>query len=354
MPRNGGTSGQQRDVRSFFGGNSSSQKKVAVVPSSNRKRKRPTTNASAFGSCPLCNLSFPHHALEKHASTCEGKPDPTRKSVIPSASVTKRADINHKSVATNNSKRDATANNHRIPPIIKKPPLVPARKPTSVPVPGLLLFEDFITEEEEAQILETLDNPQRHDFVPWKPSTFNGQHDGKRWGVHCDLKSRQVTASPKDHPLPWFMDDIIIPRLGTFANLTRRGWIPNEANAIDYRRAKGHYLRNHVDNRQLSKEPIANLSLAGDCYMTFINEKQRRKDKNATTTTSRVLLKRRCLQILTGEARYDYSHGIRHQDLLSDRRVSLTMRESPVTRKVDSQRPHNQATLHQVLLQKNK
>ena len=71
--------------------------------------------------------------------------------------------------------------------------------------------------------------------------------------------------------------------------------------------------------------------------MTFRNEKKR-----GNTTTSgdasialpqekRVLLKRRCLQVLTGKARYDYSHGIRNVDLFSDRRVSLTMRESPLT-----------------------
>jgi hypothetical protein len=47
----------------------------------------------------------------------------------------------------------------------------------------------------------------------------------------------------------------------------------------------------------------------------------------------KVLLKPRTLQVLTGEARYDYTHGISHGDLLDEERISVTMRMSPVTRK---------------------
>jgi alkylated DNA repair dioxygenase AlkB len=98
--------------------------------------------------------------------------------------------------------------------------------------------------------------------------------------------------------------------------------IPNEINAIEYRKVLGHSLVSHVDDRQKHKEPIANLSLAGDCYMTYTNV------KDQTVRAKKVLLPRRTLQVLTGRARYDYAHGIANADLLSDRRVSLTMRET--------------------------
>jgi hypothetical protein len=74
--------------------------------------------------------------------------------------------------------------------------------------------------------------------------------------------------------------------------------------------------------------PSYSLSLAGDCYMTFRNQAMHR---NLAVPEQRVLLKRRCLQVLTGKARYDFSHGISNPDLRSDRRVSITMRESPLT-----------------------
>jgi alkylated DNA repair dioxygenase AlkB len=200
-------------------------------------------------------------------------------------------------------------------------------QPITMPIPGLFLVENFISEEEEQLILKTLDDSSRNDFLRWNPSKFNGTHFGKRWGVHCNLRTRTVT--PPEHPMPRFIHDILIPKLQALniPAIQKTDWIPNEANAIDYRRKQGHVLKSHVDNRQLSKEPIANLSLAGDCYMTFCNE----KIKCVPPLERKVLLKRRCLQVLTGEARYDYSHGIHNQDLLSDRRVSLTMRESPLT-----------------------
>lgn len=199
---------------------------------------------------------------------------------------------------------------------------------TSEPIPGLFLYDDFITEEEEERILSQLDGTDPEfstEFLPWKPANFNGSNTGKRWGVHCNLRDRRVGAA--ENPLPHFVTEIVLPKLIHMQAM--KGCQPNEANAIDYRRSQHHHLTSHVDDRKLSKEPIANLSLAGDCYMTFRNVALNR---NTAVTVQKVLLKRRCLQILTGKARYDFSHGIEHGDLLADRRVSVTMRESPLTR----------------------
>ena len=62
-----------------------------------------------------------------------------------------------------------------------------------------------------------------------------------------------------------------------------------------------------------------------DCFMTFKNE------KTPGSEIKKVFLKRGTLQVLTGRSRYDYSHGILNSDLLSQRRISVTMRESPLT-----------------------
>lgn len=239
---------------------------------------------SAYGVCPLCNISFPKHNLERHAATCDGTtPSSKRKEFVP-------------------KRRSALRD----------------LEPTSEPIPGLFLFEEFISKEEEREILAYLDSDKD---IPWKPATFNGRHRGKRWGVHCNLRSRSV--DPAETPLPDFMTRILLPRLKGLPDSS----FPNESNAIDYRKSKGDYLKAHVDDRQLSKEPIINLSLAGECFMTFRNTKH-----STAQDVHKVLLKPRCLQILTGKARYDFSHAIDNSDLLSDRRVSLTMRESPLTK----------------------
>jgi alkylated DNA repair dioxygenase AlkB len=255
------------------------QKPLASFFSGETPRKRRREEESRFGNCPLCNKSFPWHTLESHAATCNG-------------------------------------------PEAIKPALVGVViQPTSQPIPGLYLYHDFITEQEEELISQQLEN---EPSLPWLPSRFNGKNMGKRWGVHCNLRDRRVDAP--EHPLPDWFQTILLPKLKHLPPM--KGCIPNEANAIEYRRCEGHWLQSHVDDRKLSREPIANISLKGDCYMTYTNQALNR---NLAASKERVWLPRRCLQILTGTARYDFAHGIDHADLVSDRRVSVTMRESPLT-----------------------
>lgn len=266
---------KQKPLTSFFSGE---------TPPRKRPRKEEESASSRFGNCPLCHKSFPWHTLESHAATCNG-PEATK------------------------------------PQSETELVTVVMLQPTSQPLPGLYLYHDFITEAEEELISQQLDNEPN---LPWKESRFNGKNMGKRWGVHCNLRDRRVDAP--EHPLPDWFQTILLPKLKQLAPM--KGCIPNEANAIEYRRSQGHWLQSHVDDRKLSKEPIANISLVGDCYMTFTNQAPNR---NVAASKERVWLPRRCLQILTGTARYDFAHGIAHADLVSDRRLSVTMRESPLT-----------------------
>ena len=301
---------KQTSLSIFFEGNSSKRKPGSSLSSDKKRKRFVRKSGSSFGSCPLCNRSLPWHNLEQHASTCQGE-----------------AGSSNAGVANNQKHAVNEGSAQR----------VDQYQPSDEPIPGLFIYENFITEEEEAMILAELDGKpisiDDHDgnssvlennHLPWKLANFNGIHYGKRWGVHCNLRDRMV--SEPEHPLPWFMQKLLLPRLKRLKPMS--GCNPNEANAIDYRRNLRHYLASHVDDRQLSKEPIANLSLAGSCFMTFRNEAHHR---NTAVSMARVYLPRRCLQVLTGKARYDFSHGIAHCDLLSDRRVSVTMRESPLT-----------------------
>ncbi len=258
-------------------------------------------NAGRFSKCPVCDKSIPYYNLNRHAQFCNGV-----------ASVNTK-ELDQSSCSMGVTDEDGNALQELIP--------------SSEPLPGLFLFENFITEDEEERITRFLDSSplsSDHNKSSWKFATFNGRHFGQRWGVHCNLRDRQVYA---ETPLPSCVDDLT-PKLSKLRCM--KGCIPNEANAIDYRRKAGHWLKSHVDDRQLSREAIANLSLAGDCFMTFRYEKKKKK-LGSIPDEHKVLLKRRTLSVLTGMARYDYSHGISNQDLMSDRRISLTMRQSPLT-----------------------
>lgn len=293
-----------------------------------------TVEDSKFASCPLCQSLFPIHVLISHAGACDGtaprkSTEQVEREQNSSARVANEKDLRDlKKRPSEESNKDSSIAHPwwtNQTPQQRLHTIESPIAPSSEPITGLHLYREFITEEEERQILSELDgSAQPVSFLPWQVSRFNGRHRNKRWGVHCNLRDRRV--GPAENAMPPFFCNILLPKLKRIAAM--KSCTPNEANAIDYHRSKGDYLEDHVDDRQLSKEPIANLSLGGDCYMTFINQKK----KLGSNEPLRVLLPRRTLQILTGNARYDYSHGIRNQDLLDDRRVSVTMRESPLSK----------------------
>lgn len=320
---------RQQDLSSAFKIIASSKSDNRVKP--NRLVTR-TTDNSSFSCCPLCQACMPIHALLVHAENCKGKVDNDKETSILAMAVgkdcnnstnplsLKRPQEDNHSKAIKRQKVEWWKKPNRHSKLSTKAIEITI-EPAFEPISGLHIFPNFISEQEEQNIIAELDGKKNHEkYLPWKASRFNGRHRGKRWGVHCNLRDRKVSEA--ENPLPDFFVTILLPKLKQIKQM--EGCLPNEANAIDYQRRKGDFLKDHVDDRQLSKEPIANLSIIGDCYMTFINTKIDNPNHN------RVLLPRRTLQILTGKARYDFSHGIKNEDLISDRRVSVTMRESPL------------------------
>lgn len=183
---------------------------------------------------------------------------------------------------------------------------------------GHHVFMNFITEQEEEDLLRWIDTCA----PPWKTLRINGRHHGKKWGHFVNLRDRKVTLG--DGPLPDPLLHLVkrmrqsIPFLEMF--------LATDANAIEYIPNQGHELLPHVDDRQLTKDTLVNLSLAGDCIMTF-----QREGTSSVELRREVLLPRRSLQVLQKDARYTYTHAIKNEHLLSSRRVSVTFRDSPVT-----------------------
>lgn len=342
-------------------------------------------SSSAFGTCPICNnTNIPIHRLAAHASQCNGNEQKQQQRKVHSNTNIEdnpsiwlhhpsRTDIinevDHSIARTTTlinsfaSLDDPTIEDEEEDEesvTIKTIPTLPYTEP----VPGLYVFENFVTVFEEEQILLQLDSNNSSNDIDthntihnkdektttttsssiknlWKAATFNGKHYGQRWGVHCDLRTRQVL--PEERSLPKFYSDFILPKLQNLRSgscpskisTILKGYEPNEMNAIDYRKSLGHSLSAHVDDRHLSKEVILNMSLAGDCYMKFTPVEKPNASLSSSLSkqnvATRVLLKRRCLQIMTGPTRYQYTHGIDHNDLMNERRVSLTIRESPIT-----------------------
>ena len=180
---------------------------------------------------------------------------------------------------------------------------------------GQYIVADFLSEEEEAEILAFLDDPTADP--PWKDCRFNGRHRGKHWGVRIDIAAGKLLE--QQHPMPEVLRTVV-RKMRTVDVL--QGFFPNECNAIDYVKAQGATLKAHCDHRGLSGDVLVNLCLAGSATMTYT------KDGEPDAASYRVLLPRRGLQVQTGEVRYSYRHGISNADLLDARRVSITFRSN--------------------------
>ena len=123
--------------------------------------------------------------------------------------------------------------------------------------------------------------------------------------------------------IPEAFQRIVLEKLRTidygYKGLREFGFACNECNAIEYLRDRGHELRPHVDDRILSSDIIVNLSMVGSCVMRY------RMNKNQGIEIAKNL-PRFSLQIQGGKCRFEWEHGIRNEDLIDGKRVSLTFR----------------------------
>ena len=152
--------------------------------------------------------------------------------------------------------------------------------------------------------------------------------------MEVDLKRR--TVAPERRPLPALVR-AVADRMPA-AHPALRGFVPNEANAIVYDRHGGAELLPHVDDRQMSTDLIVNLSLAGDCVMTYVEDAARDGRRGgwegvpAGARRVDVFLPRRSLQVQSGPCRFNFAHSIRNENLRAPRRVSITFRRSQMPR----------------------
>ena len=126
-----------------------------------------------------------------------------------------------------------------------------------------------------------------------------------------------------ERDLPPYLWQIVERWQARCATSVLRHWTPNEANANRYERDRGSFLTAHFDDRKLSGDILVNLSLCSSCVMTFENPTEKKK--------VRVPLPQRSLQVVSGDARYKYTHAIEKGDFDGPVRISITFRKAQLT-----------------------
>ena len=190
-------------------------------------------------------------------------------------------------------------------------------------IPGLKLVRDFLTEAEEKEILAKIEANDWSNELERRV-----QHYGWRY----DYKSRQVDPSMHIGPLPDWANRVA-QRLVDEGYL---GILPDQVIVNEYRENQG--IAPHIDSESSFADGVAMISLLETWEMVF---KKRRGGDKVTRK-----LECRSATILTGEARYGWTHAIlkrksdpgavkpgnkRPSRIPRDRRISLTFRKVVAT-----------------------
>jgi alkylated DNA repair dioxygenase AlkB len=186
-------------------------------------------------------------------------------------------------------------------------------KPESFPdILGLAYLSDFVDPQQEAELIRAI------DAASWIAELKRRvQHYGWRY----DYKARSVTPGSYVGPLPeWlahYAERLHAERL--FPD------VPDQVIVNEYQPGQG--IAPHIDCVPCFTATVASLSLGSSCIMEFTHLKTQEKIP--------ILLERRSLVVLSGDARYRWQHAIPHrktdrhraQMFSRSRRLSLTFRK---------------------------
>jgi alkylated DNA repair dioxygenase AlkB len=178
-------------------------------------------------------------------------------------------------------------------------------------IPGLRYLADYLDDAREQALTEVIDRQ------PWLTEL---RRRVQHYGYKYDYKGRKVTPEMYLGPLPGWLQPLC-------GELKDGGLMPRVADQViinEYEPGQG--IAPHVDCVPCFADTIASLTLGSSCLMEFTKVKTREKVP--------LLLARRSLVVLSGEARYEWRHAIpaRKSDtqegrvVVRGRRLSLTFR----------------------------
>lgn len=170
--------------------------------------------------------------------------------------------------------------------MVPHPPVSAPKVPLThaIPVPGLKYIPNFIREDEETRIVEEI------DLHKWSEEM---QRRVQHYGWRYNYKARQVEPDRYLGPLPEWA--------GALAKrLLDKGLVrvlPDQVIVNEYKGKQG--ISKHVDSTSFG-EDIATISLLESWEMIFRKDKQKHVQR----------LEQRSVAVMTGAARYDWTHEI--------------------------------------------
>lgn len=204
------------------------------------------------------------------------------------------------------------------------------------PFPGVTLTQDFVTPEEEAEMVRLM------DCDPWKPS-----QSGRRkqdYGPKVNFRKQKLKMAGFQG-LPGFSQKVV-QRMGLYPGL--EDFQPVEQCNLDYSPERGSAIDPHLDDSWLWGERLVSLNLLSATVVSMSREAPGSLllcpvpsvgpdafEGNSVAPSRSVpcqevevaiSVPRRSLLVLTGAARHQWTHAI-HRRHIKARRVCATFRE---------------------------
>uniref|UniRef100_A0A1A7W8E8 AlkB, alkylation repair homolog 4 n=1 Tax=Iconisemion striatum TaxID=60296 RepID=A0A1A7W8E8_9TELE len=184
----------------------------------------------------------------------------------------------------------------------------------SFPFPGVFLWETFVSEEEEKELISAMDE-----------DVWNLSQSGRRkqdFGPKVNFKKRKVRVADFTG-LPALSQKLVL-RMQQDPNLA--GFQPVEQCNLDYDPQRGSAIDPHLDDSWLWGERLVTINMLSETVLTMSLEQGLPELGLSEEVQVAVRLPRRCLVVLYGEARHKWKHAIHRKDI-HERRVCSTYRE---------------------------
>ncbi|KAM6907268.1 alpha-ketoglutarate-dependent dioxygenase alkB homolog 4 [Xenentodon cancila] len=184
----------------------------------------------------------------------------------------------------------------------------------SFPFPGVFLWENFVSEEEEEELIVLMDR-----------DVWNQSQSGRRkqdFGPKVNFKKKKVRVGDFSGLPP--VSQKLLVRMQQEPSLS--GFQPVEQCNLDYHPQRGSAIDPHLDDSWLWGERLVTINLLSDTTLTMSLEEGLPEAGLSEEVRVAVHLPRRCLVVLRGEARHRWKHAIHREDI-HERRVCSTFRE---------------------------
>lgn len=185
------------------------------------------------------------------------------------------------------------------------------RSSDAIDIQGVAVIENIVSPEEEKDLIQLIDSNN-----PWVPSQEG--RSKQDFGPKVNFLARRVSIG-NFRGFPEFARNILMRTQNDNPDLLV-DFKPVEFCILEYTPERGSYIRPHFDDKWVWGDRLITVNLLSDTVLRLTRE------FNIPPYEIIIKMPARSLIVIYGEARYNWLHSIKKNDITS-RRIAMTWRE---------------------------